>query len=124
MSRGKVASGEGADKANQTLPTETTRRRKVNLKMEGRREVKPAPMERCEVNSEVEDDAKSNPHNPKFISRPMDLENTLSESQQPPTTANMAKPSNLPFRQGIGPLTLVMHNPRLRDERVTRASPL
>jgi hypothetical protein len=81
-------------------PDEKTRRRKVNLGMEGRRKVKPAPMERREVNSKVEDDAKSNPHTPKFASRPMDLENTLLESQRPPTTANIAKNKQLTISRG------------------------
>ena len=132
--RGKAASnepGEGADEIDwivdehpkeveptqeyyphlvcESLMEEKTRRREVNLGMEGRREVKPAPMEQREVNSKVEDDAKSNPRTPKFVSRSMDLKNTLTEGQQPPTTADMAKTSNLPYREGIGPLT---HTPK------------
>jgi hypothetical protein len=39
----------------------------------------------------------------------MDLENTLFEDQHPPTIAEIAKTKNLPYREGIGPLT---HTPK------------
>jgi hypothetical protein len=68
-----------------------------------------------EVNSEVQDDAKSNPHTPthaqsnfdsaEFVSRPMDLENTLLEGQHLPTAAKITKTKNLLYQEGIGPPT-------------------
>ena len=47
-----------------------------------------------------------------WVSSPMDLKNTLSEGQQPPTTADMAKSRNLPLQEGIGP---PMHTPEPND---------
>jgi len=114
--RGKAASnesGEGADEVDWIVnerPKEGTTCSQIPIQ-EQRGNPKSKPGE--------EDDAKSNSHTPihaqpnfddaEFVSRPMDLKNTLLEGQQPPTMANMAKPSNLPFREGIGPPT---HTPK------------
>ena len=81
---------------------------KSNPKTTGRRKVCPSAV----------DDAKSVRHpyvaqvptKSKFedtecISRPMDLENTLSKGQPPATRTEITRTKNLPYRKGIGPHT-------------------
>ena len=109
--RGKAASGgsgEGVDEANEAENDEKGRHR-VCPEEEGRRKVCPS----------AADDAKSVLHpripmqhnldDAKFVSRPMDLENTLSDGQHLPSRAKIKKTESLPFREGIGPS---MHTPK------------
>jgi len=76
------------------------------------------PAERPKVYPGTADDAESVPHpytdqfpvqsnfdDIKSISRPMDLENTLTEGQHGSSRAKIKTTNNLPFREGIGSLT-------------------
>jgi hypothetical protein len=76
-------------------------------------------VEQHEVNSEVQDNAKSNPYTPthaqsnfddaEFISTPMNPNTTLLENQYPCGTTKITKIKNLLYQEGIGPL---VHTPK------------
>jgi hypothetical protein len=126
-SRGKAASsedGEGVDEVGwgidilKNMAEEPARRRKVCLETAERRKVNSEEEGRHKVCPSAADDTKSARHSytvqipaqsnfddPEFISRRMDLENSLTEGQPPATRAEIAKTANLPYREGIGPLT-------------------
>ena len=96
----------------------------TNEDQKGRRKVCPEMAERHEVSPEmVEDDAKSVPtsfNHADLVPTPTYPNETLLESQQPPTMANMAKTSYLPFQEGIGSST---HTPKPNDIAIDAITP-
>ncbi len=108
--RATSGNGEGYDEAKQAMDQESTA---------GRHKVYP----------DVADDAKSIRHpytnqNPtqfdfdgaELVLNLINHKNFLSEGQYPPSLAEITKMKNLPYREGISPLT---HNPRKHREGTT-----
>ncbi len=111
-----VDEDDKADWANSTTTNEKQGRHEANPEEgdDAKSNPKHGGGNDAESNPREADDAKSAPlpqpdfDDAKFISRSMDLENTLMEGQHPRSLAEVAKVKNLPYREGIGPL---MHVP-------------
>jgi len=101
--------GEGVDKEKERRrkSASSRERRKVNSEEEGRRKVNPSAADDAKPARHpqtTQTPVQSNFDDAEFVSTPMNLNATLSGGQHLSTAAEIAKTTNLPYREGIGPL--------------------